>query len=346
MKLIFTNKDTKLLDIKEPIVKSLENSSTNIIEYNDYNIIDFIIKNDIKIISNVYQSKYKNGNATGIGDFIRGTYFLLDFCENYNIQPKVIFNNIVSKFLINSNNDKDEYNLKNINLFKNFNEKKQNIKNNSVLYPTLDNENIIKDFVEYLKISHINNGNILIYSISYPNVIINEKNKFFIKNMLEPTDEIKNSINNYLKTLNLNYKQYSVFHIRSGDNFLIKNNKNFSKRYLYKVKEIIQNTIMNDLIYKTNERPKYLIISDNNEIKLLLKKYFPQLKILITEITHLGEGINLKEIKVKNTLMDFYLLSLANKIVSITSNLHGSGFSYWCARTYDIPYTCKYVRNK
>jgi hypothetical protein len=36
----------------------------------------------IKIINNVYQSKYNYGmsNCTGLGDFIRGCYFILEFC--------------------------------------------------------------------------------------------------------------------------------------------------------------------------------------------------------------------------------------------------------------------------
>ena len=60
-------------------------------------------------------------------------------------------------------------------------------------------------------------------------------------------------------------------------------------------------------------------------------------------ITHFGEGVVLEEEKVKNTLLDFYLLSLASAILSYSHYEHGSGFSYWCAKTFDIPYTCKYI---
>ena len=55
------------------------------------------------------------------------------------------------------------------------------------------------------------------------------------------------------------------------------------------------------------------------------------------------EFIVLEEEKVKNTIIDFYLLSLSNSINSYSSYEHGSGFSYWCAKTYDIPYSCKYI---
>ena len=45
----------------------------------------------------------------------------------------------------------------------------------------------------------------------------------------------------------------------------------------------------------------------------------------------------------KNTLLDFYLLANSNAIKSFTAYPHGSGFSYWSAKTYDIPYSCKYI---
>ena len=98
--------------------------------------------------------------------------------------------------------------------------------------------------------------------------------------------------------------------------------------------------IKNDIKNNVN----YLIIADNNEIKLLLKNMFPNFRIIIKDITHLGEGIVLEEDKVKNTLIDFYLLSMSNNIMSYSSYDHGSGFSCWCATTYNIPYSCKIIR--
>ena len=89
---------------------------------------------------------------------------------------------------------------------------------------------------------------------------------------------------------------------------------------------------------------KYLIIADNNEIKILLLKYFPEFKTILKEITHFGEGIVLEEEKVKNTLIDFYLLSFAASIQSYSCYDHGSGFSYWCAKTFDIPYSCMLIK--
>jgi hypothetical protein len=89
---------------------------------------------------------------------------------------------------------------------------------------------------------------------------------------------------------------------------------------------------------------EYLIVADNNSIKIAVKNIFPGFKILVKEITHFGEGVVLEEEKVKNSLIDFYLLSFSNSIFSYSYYEHGSGFSSWCAKTYDIPYMCRHVK--
>jgi hypothetical protein len=75
----------------------------------------------------------------------------------------------------------------------------------------------------------------------------------------------------------------------------------------------------------------------------MIVERFPEIKLLFNEITHFGEGVVLEEEKVKNTMIDFYLLSFASEIFSYSAYKHGSGFSYWCAKTYDIPYVCKLI---
>lgn len=297
----------------------------------------------IKIIYNVYQSKYSNGkiNGTGIGDFIRGCYFLIEFCKNNNFEPKIIFNNCISNFL----KMKTEYDieslqplLSDINMFHNNNFKDSNIQNKYIFYPKL-NLNCISDFVDYLYKLSVYSGNSFIYCNSYPTVEnIPEKNKIYMREIMEPSDEIKSEVKERLQSMELNNKDYSVFHIRSGDDYLKNDNKLFKYNYLIELIREISSCIVSD--------ENYLIIADNNEVKLLLKNVFPRMKILLREITHFGEGIELEEEKVKNSLIDFYMLSFSKKIISYTNYEHGSGFSYWCAKTYNIPYISKLIKSK
>jgi len=318
----------------------LINEYETIVPYN----VELIRTKDIKIINNVYQSKYSNGaiNGTGLGDFIRGSYFLIEFCKKYNFEPKIIFNNCISKFLLHTKYNFDIEHIQpllaNINMFHSNNFKEYNfIDNKTILYPKLDLSNIMSDFVKYMMTTSVYNGNAFIYCIPYPIEDVSEKSKEYMRKILEPVDEIKYNIHQCLQQVSLNFKKYSVFHIRSGDDYLNKDNKIFLTKYFEKIKREIQYYI------KSCQPANYLIIADNNEIKILLKKNFPKFKIILKEITHFGEGVDLEEEKVKNTLIDFYLLSFANKIICYSIYKHGSGFSYWCAKTFNIPYTAIYI---
>jgi hypothetical protein len=193
------------------------------------------------------------------------------------------------------------------------------------------------DFVDYMMDCNVYNGHTFIYCIPYPIDDVSEKFKEMMRNILEPIDEIKYKVQQTLQEVNLNFKSYEVFHIRSGDDYLNKDNKIFYHKYLDQLKNQIHHYI------RESPTTKYLVIADNNEIKFILKKHFPNIKIILKEITHFGEGNDLEEEKVKNTLIDFYLLSFAKKIISLSTYKHGSGFSYWCAKTFNIPYVSKYI---
>jgi hypothetical protein len=327
-----------------------ENNNDKLNGIENYDI-NRIYNKGIRIINNVYQSKYNynRNNCTGLGDFIRGSYFILEFCEKYNFEYKIIFNNCISNFLqIKTHNLKSIQNiLKGIIFFKNNNINSYNIDNNSIIFePNKDNKYIMSDFVDYIVQSKSVYNNVFIYCNSYPiNDIIDEKHKEYMRNILEPNIEVKTIVNKVLYDLKLKFKQFVVIHIRSGDSYL-KNEKNtFNIKY---INDLIQN-IKNDIFDYFNKNIndiniEYLIIADNNYIKLILKKKFPNFKILLKNITHFGEGILLEDEKVKNSLIDFYLLSFSKYILSYSCYEHGSGFSYWCAKTYNIPYICKLIK--
>ena len=311
------------------------NNGNGIIPYNVGNVT----RRGVRVIHNVYQSKYKFGIAgTGLGDFIRGSYFILDFCFKYKFKPKIIFNNCISKFLKIKTHDLEKLNhiLNRILSFPNGNFTQFLITNDgTILEPIKDTKRIMSDFVEYLTLIPIYNHNVFAYCISYPTQPVSTAAKIYMRKVLEPTDEMKITVNNILNDLELVPKEYSVIHIRSGDSYLNKNNSIFKKDY---VKKLLENISLNIVCDK-----KYLLISDNNYIKKMIVERFPEIKLLFNEITHFGEGVVLEEEKVKNTMIDFYLLSSASEIFSYSAYKHGSGFSYWCAKTYDIPYVCKLI---
>ena len=101
--------------------------------------------------------------------------------------------------------------------------------------------------------------------------------------------------------------------------------------------------LKNDLSQYYNSSKHYLILADNNSIKQYIIEHFPFVKTFFKDITHFGEGVSLQKEKVKNTLLDFYLMTYAKKINCYSCYQHGSGFSKWCAITYNIPYIHKFI---
>jgi hypothetical protein len=299
-----------------------------------------IHKRGIKILNNVYQSKYENGkeNSTGLGDFLRGCYFILEFCEKYNFQPKIIFNNCISKFLlIKTHNLERIQNLLNtIGGCRNNNFKEYIVENGIIHEPLKDTKNIMADFVDYVVKSRQYGGNVFMYCNAFPVHQIPEKNKEYMRKILEPTTEMKIIINQTLDDLAISFKEYIVIHIRSGDHYLKEEKNAFTSGYI--------NNLINNIKNDINSENNYLLIADSNDVKKNIQKYFPNFKILMNPITHFGEGVVLEEEKVKNTMIDFYLLSFAKSIISYSAYKHGSGFSYWCAKTFNIPYVSKYVQ--
>jgi hypothetical protein len=350
---------TELIDIKPTpgnklnnvLVDILKNAKERVITseirgFAPYNI-ERVRAKGIQIINNVYQSKYNYGraNCTGLGDFIRGSYFLLEFCDEYNFEAKIVFNSCIAKFFkIKTRNLNLISNvLSGIDIFRNNNFGEYNIQNGFIIDP-VRNKNIMAEFIDYVVDSPLATyGNVFICCNAFPRNDANEKNKEYMRVLLEPVDEIKILVKNTLEEINLVRKGYIVIHIRSGDIYLKNENTHFQDKYIYK---LVNNIRMDVGKYIMSCKGKYtdiLLIADNNIIKKKLVDYFPKFKIFMKPITHFGEGVVLEEEKVKNTLLDFYLLSFANYIMSYSCYEHGSGFSYWSAKTYNIPYFCKYI---
>ena len=311
-------------------------------------IIDEILQN-LRLtkltIENVYQEKYGDVNASGIGDFLRGSYFLLQFCEQFGFSYSInMLNHPISQFLqIYQHEESSIYS--NISIFRTRNFKpvllEDGILTNTYNYKInicflyflyfhickIHAKSVINDFKK-------NDKKIYAYIISYPNTPIREKHKLYMQQLLKPTTEFLSIINNTLDDLGLVQKEFVVIHIRYGDKFLLNNEENVDLEHI----KIIDKTI--ELL--DPEQP-ILLISDNTIIKDLIVKKYPFIKTHFNEITHTGEGVEIDDDKLKNTMLDFYLFSFAEKIFAFSVYCHGTGFSKWIAETYSIPYDCRFL---
>ena len=285
------------------------------------------------IIENVYQEKYNNNiNATGLGDFIRGSYFLLEFCDNNNIPCNInILNHPVSQFLEMYKN-KQPLIYNNINKFEvtNFN---PHVSHDGIITNVSD-PSIGDEVIKFLSKQRIFNKKLYVYTIAYPSSEIAPKYKEYMKQILTPNLRLKSLVDKMLLDLELVSKKFTIIHIRYGDDFLIQNKTGIKKSHL----AIIQKTL--DTL---NLNQKYLLISDNTIVKNILQLNYPFLKIHLNEITHTGEGIHIETNKLQNTMIDFNLFSHAANVIAFSVYIHGTGFSRWAAETYSVPYSCKYL---
>ena len=165
-------------------------------------------------ICNVYQSIYNNNKCvTGFGDFIRGCYFLLDFCDRHRIEFKCFINHPLSKCLKYSEKTPPIQ----LTLFTENNCVDHVIgPNKSVRIVT--GENIDRKFKKYLvKQSLIRHDVAFVYNIVYPSHTISARHKYYMRCLLTPSDEIMRRVNELLNGFHLIKHNYKVIHIRSGD---------------------------------------------------------------------------------------------------------------------------------
>jgi hypothetical protein len=285
------------------------------------------------VIENVYQEKYNyNVNASGLGDFIRGSYFLMEFCDNHKIRYNInILNHPVSQFLETYKNQQPLiYN--NVNRFeqRNFN---PFVSDNSIISNIYD-PSINHSFICYLGKQHIFQKKLYIYTITYPSNKISKKHKEHMKRILTPSKSIALLVDHTLAELGLVKKQFTIIHIRYGDDFLIKNIKDIKTSHV----KVLQNTFD-----KLDLTQTYLLISDNTIIKNLILSQYPFTKTHFNEISHTGEGLYLETHKLQNTMIDFNLFSHATKVIAFSTYKHGTGFSKWATETYSVPYSCRFL---
>jgi hypothetical protein len=268
----------------------------------------------IEMITNVYMQNYSNAKGGGIGDFFRGSFFLLQFCIKNNLLFDIDYqNHSVSKYL-----------------YKKYNRIEENIDYKNVLYYYPDNEKtttkFYNDFITYLESKP--SKNIYLFSNNHPMNKISNFEKIFLRDKFLPNEELVQIINNKLVTLGLLEKKFNVIHIRVDDSIFT--NDTINNTITTKLHNFV------DKICKTKHNSKLLLLSNSNKIKKILKNIFNHLIIDINNITHLAFSND--DLSIRDTLCDMFMISKSEEVFSISSYGHGTGFSKYICLLYDIPY--------
>jgi len=305
----------------------------NITKINNVNLNNFRLNpNKIKFnkIVHVYQLKYKNGSPAGLGDFLRGSFCLMQLSKILNVKFDIdISNHPLSKYIENVTRCTN-INYKNINIYTKRNEgKNKHMILNKNKIETCYDKAFINNLIDWL--NKENKKVVGLFTNSFPFTTEFRKEGIeFIKSKFIPKNIIKEKIENILEKLELKKKEYSVIHIRTGDQYLI-HNKNMDINFISKIKAILKSII--------HENTKYLILSDSSYIKKELKN-INNFYFIENEIGHLAKK-NSDDVII-NTLVDFFLFGHSNSITSLSVYEHESGFSKYSGILNDVP--TKFIR--
>jgi len=271
----------------------------------------------LKRVVNLYQLKYANSVAQGFGDYLRGCFCLLQMAMKHNLRFDINFaNHPISQFLEIPEEQKEEK----INYNQVYRYMKDNLEK--------DHASFYNEFCRHLNMVYL--PNYYLFCNSYPFARVNRLQRTIISSKFKPNNEMRDAIEHALTDLQFREPYYTI-HIRTGDKFILQNNKmtdEIAAKIYFQIREFI--------IPQRN----YLLLSDNNELKAYLIKRFSNFRALFKEITHLGESKDPSANSVKNTLLDFFLMSKSKSVLSFSVYPHGTSFSEWCSELYNIPYHC------
>lgn len=272
----------------------------------------------LKKIVNVYQEKYKNSAAQGLGDFLNGCFCLLQICIKFNIRFDIdIGNHPISKYFIQTTECKlEDVKYEYINFLK---------------IPDVIRSDKIKCYnalITYL--NNVNAETLHIFCNFDPFYQVHEFGRNFVCQKLRPTAEIENSIEKILDRFKLNALEYEIIHIRTGDKYLLNKNVNIPDQEIKTYKQFI--------LQHTFSTKKYIIISDNHHLKKSLglgNNFY----IHDCEICHTGENVKATDESLKSIVIDFFLMSYSSKITSISlKSRGGTGYSRMCGMMFNKPY--------
>lgn len=255
-------------------------------------------------IKHTYKTSYLTvSQPPGFADFVIGTMSL--FCLNDNDLYIDYTKHPISNFIYN------EYNKTPDNLFE-----KEDI--TELFNTSLD---VIVNCIQQ------SNKPINIATNTRGYILSNNVRDFAIK-AFKPKSILQDEINKIIDNFNLH--TFEVVHIRLGDS-------NMHQQIDNNYKELLVERIRKNAVEK-----EIFLTSDNQSIKDYLQEKIPTIKMLNNKPIHLGD-LNFATIEdVKQTLLDFYIMSKSEKI-NCYSVYGGSGFSKVCSDIYNIKYEASFI---
>lgn len=295
------------LFISEKIISHYTKLGEHVISAKYKDCIDIICNNESeknrRELTQLYhasEDRSKKYSFQGLGDYIRGTIFLYDFCKNNNRIFSVNFtNHLLSEFVYCRTHRTIE-------------------EANNTTY-------VAKCFNQYDLIYTTNN---VFTNEGYTFELTDEIKQFIIKASLTPRINLTEYINTKKMEYNLVNGKYTVIHIRMGDTYSVEKGE-LTGQAMRKIMFIESSLRMH-----MPNKEESIVISDTLEVEHIFKSL--GYKSMCLNKAHLGHH-NINRDGVRDTLIEFFIMTTANRIIQFSEYGWGSGFSDTVSKIYNIP---------
>jgi hypothetical protein len=261
----------------------------------------------------IVHSYIQTEGGMGLGDFLRGSLALHQVCHKKRSQFIITFkDHPISEFIIG----------------------------NDTPIPTdleIHNLNNKADFIFKLK-HHIElfrgnrrlrDAHMGLHCNTFPFYPIHDITKKFVSNSFKPNDSLNAAIQAAKPK-----EDYEVIHIRTGD--LVAYNTAINTTVAYNYNRLLKRIIIAVNEIKSQSSNKFIIMCDSDKVKETLSEICG-LVPTSAESVHFNLAKDCDAKRVKDTLVDFFLLTHAKVIHQFSVHGWGSTFSNCAHWIYDVP---------
>jgi len=278
-----------------------------------------------KIIG-VYQLEFAGFKASGLGDFIRGSFTMMQMIRllnkytSANIQYDMDFrNHPMGKYLVcNAGLEKPPFYSELTNMHLNTLMVKQD-------EADLGYQHLLREIIEFVNRS----GGPTVHGFVCRDDVFEEilqSERDLIRTRMIPTPEMDSYIANTLVELGIS-GSYAVLHVRLSDDTCFPPIP-------------IGQALIDNVVSAVNAAVgdmQYILISNSDQVKTAFAGH-PTIRSKTTGICHIGQNATQTDQQTKDTLLDYFIMSRASQIHAF-STYDRTGFSLECSKVYSVPYS-------
>lgn len=252
----------------------------------------------------------------GLGDFIRGCLSVKNICEEFGFSFEVDYSkHPISQFFENRHFTPIEVNPSEINIF--------DIGDGQYI------ENVFKQLSVMPEENKKNSSLFLTTNLWYLGGGVSEDTRVFMRESFVPSSDLRGAVLKAQEELGIEYGKYDILHVRMGDKFLVDGHTD--ETAFQRIHELILKGFQD---HKVTCSQPLLVLSDCYALKKYLHSKEGWLYSNV-EPCHLSSDV--KDDRVRDTLIDMCLLSEAASVFCISNHGYGSGFCDWTCDIYNVP---------